>query len=215
MARERALILDMDGVIIDSNPVHRRVWELYGRQFGIETTADMERRMYGRRNDEIVRDFFGKHLTPEAVRAHGAAKERLYRETMAPMVNEALVHGMREFLERHRADPLGLASNAELANVDFLLDAAGLRRYFRVVVDGHQVANPKPHPDIYLLAARLLGAKPQNCVVFEDSTTGIQAGLAAGMQVVGLRTSHAKLEGVALEIDDFTSPELEPWLATG
>lgn len=205
----------MDGVIIDSNPTHRRVWALYGRQFGIETTADMERRMYGRRNDEIVRDFFGEHLTPEEVFAHGAAKERLYRETMAPMVNQALVRGVREFLERHRGEPIGLGSNAELANVDFLLDAAGLRGYFRVVVDGHQVANPKPHPDIYLLAARLLGIVPQNCVVFEDSTTGIQAGLAAGMQVVGLRTSHANLAGVALEIDDFTSPELEPWLATG
>lgn len=210
---ERALILDMDGVIIDSNPVHREVWTLYNRRFGIETDEAMQQRMYGRRNDEIVRDFFGEHLTAEEIRTHGAAKEQLYRETIGPMVNEALVPGVREFLERHRTAPLGLASNAEPANVEFLLDAAGLRPYFRAVVDGHQVANPKPHPDIYLRAASLLGTDPRQCLVFEDSEAGITAARAAGMAVVGVRTTHRDLAGVDLAIDDFNSPALEPWLA--
>jgi len=203
----------MDGVIVDSNPVHRNVWALYTRRFGIETNDVMERRMFGRRNDEIVRDFFGEHLTPEEVRAHGAAKEQLYREVIGPVVNGSLVAGVREFLERHRGQPIGLATNAEPANVEFLLETARLRSYFRVVVDGHQVANPKPHPDIYLRAAGLLGADPAGCVVFEDSVAGIQAARSAGMSVVGLRTTHAELPDVDLAIDDFNSPELEPWLA--
>jgi len=213
LARELALILDMDGVIIDSNPIHRRVWAEYNRRFGIETDEGMQQRMYGRRNDEIVRDFFGSHLTDEEVRAHGAAKERLYRETIRPAIQEALVPGVREFLERHGGQPIGLATNAEPANVEFLMEAAHLRPYFRAVVDGHQVPNPKPHPDIYLRAAGLLGAEPGHCVVFEDSRTGIEAARAAGMAVVGLRTTHEELPGVDLEIRDFNSPELEPWLA--
>jgi beta-phosphoglucomutase family hydrolase len=214
LARELALILDMDGVIVDSNPVHREVWAAYNRRFGIETDEAMQQRMYGRRNDDIVRDFFGVHLTLEEVRAHGAAKERLFRETIGPVLNEALVPGLREFLERHRHQPLGIATNAEPENVAFLLDTARLRPYFRAVVDGHQVARPKPHPDIYLRAAELLGTPPQDCVVFEDSLTGIQAARAAGMAVVGVGTTHDELPGVDLEIRDFTSPALEPWLAT-
>ena len=214
MRRELALILDMDGVIVDSNPVHREVWAAYNRRFSIETDEAMQQRMYGRRNDDIVRDFFGDHLTLDEVRAHGAAKERLFRETIGPVLNEALVPRLREFLERHRHQPLGIATNAEPENVAFLLDNARLRPYFRAVVDGHQVARPKPHPDIYLRAAELLGTPPQHCVVFEDSLTGIEAARAAGMAVVGVGTTHDALPGVDLEIRDFTSPALEPWLAT-
>ena len=204
----------MDGVIIDSNPVHREVWAAYNRRFGIETDEAMQQRMYGRRNDDIVRDFFGDHLTLDQVRAHGAAMERLFRETIGPVLNDALVPGLREFLERHRHQPLGIATNAEPENVEFLLDNARLRPYFRAVVDGHQVARPKPPPDIYLKTAELLGAPPENCVVFEDSFTGIEAARAAGMAVVGVGTTHDAMPGVDLEIRDFTSPALEPWLAT-
>jgi beta-phosphoglucomutase len=214
LARELALILDMDGVIVDSNPLHRQVWAQYNRLFGIETDENMHQRMYGRRNDDIVRDFFGAHLTDEEVRAHGAAKEQLFRDTIRPVLQEALVPGVREFLQRHRGQPIGMATNAEPANVEFLLDAACLRPYFRAVVDGHQVSHPKPHPEIYLRAAELLEAEPRECVVFEDSLTGVEAARAAGMAVVGLTTSHHELPGVVLKIPDFNSPALEPWLAT-
>ena len=207
-----AIILDMDGVIIDSNPTHREAWRIYNRRFGIETDEAMHQRMYGKRNDEIVRDFFGPDLAPEEVFAHGAAKERLYRELMAAGLRGALVPGIREFLGRHAGAPLALATNAEPANVSFLLDRAELRQYFRVLVDGHQVRHPKPHPDIYLRAAELLGVAPVNCIVFEDSLTGLEAARAAGMRRVGVRTTHADLPDADLAIDHFLSPELEPWL---
>src|SRR5262245_56468439 len=100
-----AIILDMDGVIVDSNPVHRDAWSIYNRRFGVETDEDMQQRMYGKRNDEIVRDFLGPHLTVAEVCAHGAAKERLYRELMAGSIGQALVPGVREFLERYAGAP--------------------------------------------------------------------------------------------------------------
>ena len=214
MARDLALILDMDGVIVDSNPIHRQVWAQYNRQFGIETDEAMQQRLYGRRNDDIVRDFFGEHLTAEEIEAHGAAKERLFRETIRPVINEALVPGVRAFLERYRRLPIGLATNAEPANAEFLLEAAQLAAYFRAVVDGHQVARPKPYPDIYLRAAELLETDPINCVVFEDSAAGIQAARGAGMRVVGVRTTHDELPDVDLQIENFNTPGLEPWLAS-
>jgi beta-phosphoglucomutase len=207
-----ALVFDMDGVILDSNPLHRQAWQLYNRRFGIETDEAMQQRMYGRRNDEIVREFFGPRLSLEEIAAHGAAKEEVYREMLEPILAETLVPGVREFLQRHAAEPVGLATNAEPANVDFILDRGGLRAYFRVVVDGHQVQHPKPHPEIYLRVAELLSIAPRNCIVFEDSFSGVEAARAAGARIVGLRTTHRELPGADLEIDDFRGAQLECWL---
>ena len=208
-----AFLFDMDGVIADSNPLHRESWMEYNRRQGIETTDNMEQRMYGKRNDVIVRDYLGQHLTDAEVFAHGAAKEKLYREMLAPRLAETLVPGLVAFLERHHEVPMAVATNAERANVDFVLHAAGLDRFFRVSVDGQQVKNPKPDPDVYLRAAELLGVPPAECVVFEDSYGGVAAGLAAGMPVVGITTTYAELPGTSLLVQDFNDPALEVWLA--
>jgi HAD superfamily hydrolase (TIGR01509 family) len=123
------------------------------------------------------------------------------------------VPGVTEFLERHKDLPMAIGSNAEPANIDFTLDRFGLRPYFKVAVNGHQVDRPKPFPDIYLKAAELLGLAPGQCIVFEDSPTGATAGLAAGMRVVGVETTPTHFEGVSLCIKDFTDPALEDWLS--
>ena len=83
MSRIGALIFDMDGVLVDSNPMHRAAWESFNLRHSLVTTEAMHQRMYGRRNDQIVRDFFGDSLTEEEVAAHGRAKEALYREMIA------------------------------------------------------------------------------------------------------------------------------------
>ena len=207
-----AFIFDMDGVIVNSNPVHREAWEIYNRRLGIETTEEMQERMYGKRNDQIIRDYLGHHLTDTEVFEHGAAKERLYRELIGPHLDASLVPGVREFLARHREVPKAVASNAESENITFVLERTGLAPLFRVVVDGHQVSHPKPAPDIYLKAAELLGIEPRDCIVFEDSYSGVQAALAAGMRVIGLRTTHKELSGTVLAVDDFLALELAEWM---
>jgi beta-phosphoglucomutase family hydrolase len=206
------LIFDMDGVLVDSNPAHRQAWEAFNRRYGMETTEAMQQFMYGKRNDEIVRGFFGDDLTAGEVAARGAAKERLYREMVAGKVDGMMPAGLRRFLDAHRSAPMALASNAEPENIAFVLEESGLAKYFRVVVDGHQVERPKPFPDIYLRAAELLGEAPGDCIVFEDSYSGVEAARAAGMRVVGLRTTHGELPGADIAIDDFLSEELEAWL---
>jgi len=208
-----AFIFDMDGVIVDSNPVHREAWAAYNRRFGLETTEAMQERVYGWRNDDIVRDFYGAELSPEEVTARGAAKEELYRQMIAERIDEILVPGLRQFLERYRDVPMGLASNAEPENIDFLLDRARLRPYFRAVVDGHQVRNPKPDPEIYLKTAKILNISPANCIVFEDSYSGVNAARAAGMRVVGVSTTYEDLPGSTITIDNFLGEDLSTWLS--
>jgi beta-phosphoglucomutase len=206
-----ALIFDMDGVLLDSNPAHRQAWELFNRRFGLETTEPMHERMYGKRNDQIVRDFYGD-LPPQEVAERSAAKEALYREIVGGRVESMLVPGVRRFLDRHAGRPKAVATNAEPANVRLVLDQAGLRRYFRVVVDGSQVRHPKPHPEIYQRAAELLGRPPAECLVFEDSYAGVAAGRAAGMRVVGVLTTHRELPEASITIDNFLSGDFEEWL---
>jgi beta-phosphoglucomutase family hydrolase len=206
------MLFDMDGVLVDSNPAHREAWAAFNLRYGLETTEEMHLQMYGRRNDQIVRDYFGDTLSDEEVAARGRAKEALYREMIADRIESMLVPGLRAFLDRYRDIPKAVASNAEPENVRFLLDKAGLRPYFRAVVDGHQVSNPKPHPDVYLLAARLLGVSPDRCVVFEDSPSGALAGSAAGMPVIGIRTTYVNLPDVVLCVDNFKSGDLNEWV---
>ena len=207
-----ALIFDLDGVIVDSMPMHTEAWRAYLERLGINR-PDIEAQMHGRRNDEIVRALIGEDLTPDAVFRHGAEKERLFREMMLPMLETHGVAGIREFLAATNGAPRAVASNAEAANIDFVLDGMGLRQYFAVVVDGHQVARPKPWPDVYVRAAELLRTAPQNCIIFEDSPTGIAAARAAGGRVAGIATHTMDLPDVDVLVRDFHDPRLPQWLA--
>jgi len=203
----------MDGVIVDSNPVHTQSWQMYLSRHGIESDESLPQRMLGRHNSFIVRHYFGESLDAAETARHGAAKEALYREMMRPQIRERLVPGIVPFLERHRGAPMGVATNAERENLEFVLREAGLEHFFTARLDGDQITRPKPAPQIYRRMSELLDIAPRNCLVFEDSHLGVDAARAAGMRVVGVSTTHEWLDGADLNIDDFLSTELEPWLA--
>ena len=194
-------------------PLHNAAWQEYLRRHGIRASIpEIEARMHGKHNDAIVRLFFGEGLTAEQITSHGARKEALFREMMRSRLRECLVPGVSAFVEQHRAARLGVASNAEPANVSFVLDGSGLRRHFDAVVDGGQVRSPKPDPEIYFETARRLDSPPAKCVVFEDSPVGVRAARQAGMKVVGLTTTSSSLEDCDLMVRDFLDPKLMPWL---
>jgi len=203
----------MDGVLVHSMPLHTLAWERYLDTLGIRV-ENLEQRMHGKRNSELVRELISADLPPDVIFQHGAEKERLFREML---VNEDLsqyaIPGLHEFLERHRDVPKAVASNAEPQNIDFVLDRYRLRPYFPVTVNGMQVRRPKPFPDVFLEAARRLNTEPKSCIVFEDSPTGVAAARAAGMRVVGVETTPTTFEGIDLRIGDFVDPALEPWLS--
>ncbi len=212
-SQDVAFLFDVDGVLVHSMPLHMQAWEEYLGSLGIEV-EDLERRMHGKRNAELVTDLISNDLPEAEIFAHGARKEELWREMLLrDGVERYQVAGLTEFLDKHRAVPKAVASNAEPKNIDFVLDQYGLRRYFPIAVSGIEVARPKPFPDIYLEAARRLRAKPEQCIVFEDSPTGLKAALAAGMRVIGIETTPADLTGSELKVPNFSDPRLETWLA--
>ena len=206
------MIFDLDGVLVHSMPLHTEAWRQYLLNVGIGI-ENLEARMHGKRNAELVQDLIGSDLPDDVVFEHGAAKERLWRKLMVEGgVEQYRVSGLAAFLERHKDVRKAIGSNAESANIDFVLDRFDLRRYFDVIVNGGQVARPKPFPDIYLKAAELLGVDPANCIVFEDSPTGVEAGRAAGMRLVGVETTPTQFTGVDLHIGNFEDLRLESWL---
>ena len=206
------LIFDLDGVIIDSMPFHRKAWQRYLEVTGIGTGDSLDF-MHGQRNEEIVRSLLGPEADLQTVIAHGAAKEQMYRDMLRERLGEHLVAGIAEWLEHVSGAPIALATNAERANVDFVLDGGGLRPYFEAIVNGSQVERPKPAPDVYLRAAELLKIPPHNCIVFEDSPVGVAAAVAAGMRVVGVLTHARALDGIQFSITNFRDARLDSWLS--
>lgn len=210
----QAFILDMDGVVVHSTPLHNKAWQAYLARHGIIRDLRMvEKTMLGKHNADIVRSFFGDGLEAAEIAKHGAAKEVVYRALMSTRLQEFLVPGVLEFCQRHQNVPIGLASNAEPANVQFILEGAGLLPYLKAVLDAEKVSRPKPDPEIYVRTAAALGVEPKDCVIFEDSEVGVRAARAAGARVVGLTTTASVLDGTDLLIRDFWDPKLEAWLA--
>jgi len=205
----------MDGVIVESTGLHRKAWDVYLSRFGIPS-EDVMARMLGKRNDQIVKEVWGEALPPEEVFRHGADKEQLYREMMGPDLGAHLVPGVCDFIRaaHARGVPIALATNAEAPNVDFVLGGAGIQSLFRTTVDGGQVTNAKPHPEVFLTAAARLGVAPANCVIFEDSPGGMTAARSAGAHLAALLTTLDAAPTADLAIPNFLDPQLLPWLST-
>jgi HAD superfamily hydrolase (TIGR01509 family) len=106
--------------------------------------------------------------------------------------------------------PKAIATSAPRANVDFTLEKTGTGKYFKTILDEAFVSKGKPDPEIYLLTAKAVGLPPQNCIVIEDSLSGVKAGKGAGCKVIGITTTHTReeLSDTDLIIDNFQNLQL-------
>lgn len=199
-----AFIFDMDGVLIDSNPTHKVALQQFCREHGFELTEQQLReKIYGRTNRDWLLNLFG-HLPEETIKKYAWEKEALFRELYTDI---APLNGLLNFLKKMdlAAIPRAIATSAPRENVDFTLKHTGIGPYFQTILDDSFVTKGKPDPEIYLKSCAALGLKPENCVVFEDSLSGVKAGKAAGCKVVGLTTTHTadELSETDFSIADF------------
>ncbi len=189
-------IFDMDGVLLDNVSHHLRAWRKLGREQGKSLTDDAIRATFGQRNQEMLQALIGQDLTLEECRRLADRKEELYREAVAPELESAMVPGLREFLRelRQAGCRTAVATSGPLENVRFVEQGLGLADTFDAVITSADVQRGKPHPDVFLVAARRLGVPAKQCVVFEDSASGVRAALAAGCHCVALATTHSRQE---------------------
>lgn len=205
-----AFIFDMDGVLVDSNPTHTIALKRFCKKHGYDLSEkDLREKIYGRTNRDWLLNLFGD-LSEETIRAYAEEKEALFREIYQDIKPLA---GLHSFLEKLEAAgiPKAIATSAPRANVDFTISRTHIERFFPVILDDSFVTKGKPDPQVYLKSADALGFKPDRCVVFEDSLSGVMAAKRAGCKVVGVTTTHTReeLRETDLNIDDFEGLEPE------
>lgn len=212
-----ALLFDMDGVLIDSNPFHRRALIEFCRRKGLELTEEiLTQRVFGKTNHEWIPDLFPGISTEDAKRM-ADEKEAYFREIYADDVEP--LAGLIPFLERAKEAgmPMIIGTSAPPENVTFVVEQIGLGPFLSKSVDATRVTEGKPHPQVYLLCAEEVGTEPGRSIVFEDSLVGVQAGVAAGCATVGLSTTHTEAElrhvGASLVIPDFRGLALDQLIA--
>ncbi len=194
-----AVIFDLDGVLVDSEPLWNCAKQEVVEASGGHWREDAPKAMIGMSSPEwsaYMRDELGVPLKVEAIdRLVVQQMEQSYRAQL-PLLSGA-VEAVRA-LQRHW--PLGLASSANREIIDLVLVLAGLTDAFRATVSSEEVKRGKPAPDVYLEAARLLGAQPARCIAIEDSTSGLRSAAAAGMGVVAVPNPHYPPDPEALAL---------------
>jgi mannitol-1-/sugar-/sorbitol-6-/2-deoxyglucose-6-phosphatase len=193
----RALLFDMDGLMVDSEPLWLDVGRAFARARGGTWTEEMAKACIGRGLANTLRVMEGTLGIPVDLESDVTAMVELFLSRVSEL---RLKPGFDELLEAARSGgiPRALASSSARRLVEATLARFGLRDPFDAVVTGDCVARPKPAPDIFLEAARRLAVPPEGCVVLEDSLAGVQAARAAGMAVIAVPEHPASEEMTSL-----------------
>ncbi|MGQ9366806.1 HAD family hydrolase [Azospirillum sp. ST 5-10] len=211
-----ALLFDLDGTLIDSNPFHLRAFREIGQRYGVTVTEEVFRdKISGQSNAEICRVLF-PHVEEALHPAIADEKEALFRSLLSREAQA--VAGLPPLLEwaRERGWGVALVTNAPRANADHMLDAIAVTDRFHATVAAEDVARGKPDPLPYRTALDRLGVPAAAAVAFEDAVPGLSAAVAAGIPTIGLSTTmdaDALLAaGAALAVPDFRDPALRRFI---
>jgi mannitol-1-/sugar-/sorbitol-6-phosphatase len=202
----QAIIFDLDGVIIDSNPAIVTFWDHWAKQFGFELTQDMILEwVYGRKVTATIEGLFSKATEEEqqAIRDAGYAFDAAMHPTG--------IEGVQNFVQALKVldFPRGVATSSHKERMEQMLERIGLPHHFEYSITAHDVNKGKPDPEPYLKMAQKLGIEPSACLVFEDAISGVQSAIAAGMICIGIGNSYTierlKAEGACEVIENFKS----------
>jgi beta-phosphoglucomutase family hydrolase len=213
----RAALWDVDGTLIDSREYHWLSWQDALAAEDFRLTRPRFEQTFGRRNDEILREYFPAYST-EAIARVGDAKEVAYRALVRERGIE-LLPGVRRWLDRLKEEGWlqAVASSSPRQNLDAIIAALGLEKYFGAVASAEDVTEGKPDPQVFLAAAAKLGVKPAACVVVEDAPAGTEAARRARMRCVGVLSSHAELRAdiVVRTLEELPDDAFDDLLAAG
>ncbi|MEB6605690.1 beta-phosphoglucomutase family hydrolase [Aeromonas sanarellii] len=177
-----ALIFDMDGTLVDSMPLHLDAWEAASAEFGLPFDRARLNEYGGIPTRKIVAMLAEQHGLAIDVEAFARRKVALYLEHIDKV---SVFPAMWELVKGcHGKVPMGIGTGSTRVHAAHILLQTGLDAFIPVLVSADDVVNHKPHPDTFLKVAEQLGAKPANCLVFEDTPIGLEAGRAAGMETL-------------------------------
>lgn len=206
MAKLKGLIFDLDGVLVTTESNHFTAWKKIADQLQIPFDEERNEHLKGvSRADSLKRilDWGNREVDADTFQALLNEKNDFYLESIADISREQMLPGTLDLLVEARDRGLLLAVGSSSKNAKFILEKLQIIDWFTTLVDGFGVAHPKPHPEVFLNAAKGLGLKVEECIVFEDAQSGIEAARAGGFKTVGVGNPS-----IANECD-FFYPSLE------
>ena len=186
---KKAFIFDLDGVIVDTARYHFLAWQKLATQLGINFTTAHNEQLKGVsrvRSLDIILDLGKVNAHQEDKNLWLKQKNDDYLTYLKDIDNSEILPGVMPILEFLKTNKQPIALGSASKNARPILEKTGTLHYFDAIVDGNDVSNAKPDPEVFLQAAKLLGVSPENAIVFEDSVAGIQAANMAGMTSVGI-----------------------------
>ena len=190
------VIFDMDGVIVDTEPVHHYAYDLHFKQLNIPITPEMYASFTGNSTKNIFERLKAEFNLEEDVQTLVETKRNLFNDAFDSKEDLYLLDGVEDLIKELHANgmQLVLASSSATVTINRIFNRFGLHHYFTHIVSGEDFPKSKPHPAIFQHAAFLAETPVENCIVIEDSTNGILAAKSAGIYCIGYDSFHSKMQ---------------------
>lgn len=214
MEKIKAVIFDLDGVIVSTDEYHFQAWHKLAEAEGIPFSRDDNQRLRGvsrMESLEIILEKAAGVYSDEEKEAMATRKNDIYRESLKNLSPADILPGVPEVLDGLRERGIKMAIGSSSKNAQPILKAIGLDGAFDEVVDGTHIERSKPDPQVFTLAGERLCVPPEQCLVVEDADAGVDAGLAAGMPVLAVGAASAHPEAT-LRAKDLTQIDLHEML---
>lgn len=185
----KAVIFDLDGVIVSTDDYHYRAWKRIANEEGIYFDREINERLRGvSRVDslEIILEKSSKEYSQEEKYLLAERKNNIYRELLNELTQRDILPGVMAVLNMLKENGIKISIGSSSKNTMFILDKINLNGFFDSIADGTQITKSKPDPEVFLLAADKLGVSSVNCLVVEDSDVGVEAALAVNMKVLAV-----------------------------
>lgn len=210
----KAVLFDMDGVIVDTEPLHRKAYFKMFDDLKIEVSEDLYTSFTGNSTKKVCETLIQKYNLPHTHEQLADIKRAYFKDYFYNDADFDLIPGVRKLIEHYYENKVQLiiASSASMVTINMVFEKFELEKYFNGKISGAELKESKPHPEVFLLAAQVANEPLENCMVIEDSTNGILAAHRAHIFCAAYRSEHSVNQDYSLAditISDYSELELD------